>query len=280
MIDAVLDNERCSIIDFLANDTTLSMPDARFCIEKSGSVIAYKNKSSEIVGCGTFRLWGKNRNKADVYIYVSSTARLFGTGNMLLKALIDTPQASALEFISTKVETNHSDSLVFFQKAGFEPWYTEYILWHNGTRQSESNLNFENYQSKYFEQYVDAIRSSFYELRRSNDFQPYYCCEKCLEKQEELENNKNNIYVIIKDEKLIASVTIIDNFIEDVFVVSDYRGRGIGREMMCFAVNKVIDSTNSPAYLSSIKWNVGPLHLYRGVGFEISKTIHYLRLFR
>lgn len=280
MIDAVLENERCNIIAFLADDSSLSIPEARFCIEKSDSIIVYKNNIPEIAGCGTFRLWGKNRDKADVYIYVSSAARLSGAGTMLLKSLIDTSKGSVLKFISTKVETNHLKSLEFFQKVGFEPWYTELILCHNGIRQPESNLIFRNYQSKYFKQYVDAIRSSFYELRRSNDFQPYYCCEHDRAKQEELEHNKDNIFVLFQDEKLLASVTINDDFIEDVFVAPDYQGKGIGKEMMCYAVNKVIDSTNSPAKLSAIKWNSKALRLYQSVGFELSKTIHYLRLFQ
>lgn len=194
--------------------------------------------------------------------------------------MIAAPKARALQFISTKVETNHLDSLAFFQKAGFEPWYTELILSHNGIRQPESNLNFQNYQSEYFEQYVDAIRSSFYDLRSSNDFQPYYCCEKDQVKQEELERNKDRIFVMIQDEKLIGSVTIQEDFIEDVFVAPDYQGRGIGKEVMRFAVNKVIDSTNRPAKLSAIKWNSRALHLYQSVGFGLSKTIHYLRLFQ
>ncbi|NLX94336.1 MAG: GNAT family N-acetyltransferase [Clostridiales bacterium] len=280
MIDTVLENKRCDIIVFLAGDSDLNMTEARFCIEKSDSVIAYKNDIPEIVGCGTFRLWGKNRDKADVYLYVSSAARMFGAGTMLLKALMNDQKANALKFISTKVETNHLKSLEFFQKAGFEPWYTEVIFCHNGIRQPENNLIFRNYQPEYFEQYVDAIRNSFYELRRSNDFQPYYCCEPDRAKQEELERNKDNIFVLFQDEKFVASVTINDNFIEDVFVAPDYQGKGIGKEMMCFAVNKVIDSANSPAKLSAIKWNSRALCLYQSVGFELSKTIHYLRLFQ
>lgn len=198
---------------------------------------------------------------------------------MLLKALLEPSQRSSLRLISTKVETNPLPSLNFFQNAGFKPWYTELILCHSGERQPGNDLVFVSYQSKYFGQYVHALRESFYELRSSNDFEPYYCCEPNQEKQEELEHNKDHIFLLLDGERLAASFVANGDSIDDVFVVPAYQGRGIGKKMMHYAVNTVLDSGKGPAELSAIAWNVKALHLYQSIGFRISKTIHYLRLF-
>jgi len=148
---------------------------------------------------------------------------------------------------------------------------------YSGARQPECDMEFINYESQYFEQYVEMLRRSFYEMRKCNDFEPYNCCEPDDAKRKELEENKDSIYLLMEDGKLAASVIINKNKIDDVFVVPDYQGKGIGRKLMQFAINKVIDSGNDFVELSAIAWNQRALHLYESVGFNIVKAIHYLR---
>ncbi len=279
MIETVSDKDKDYITQFLSRDPELSLEDARFCVNKSDIVTVYKNKSSDVVGCGTFRLWGKEKNKADAYIYIAPESRERGIGRMLFESLLNVPQNNNIEFISTKIETNHSKSLEFFLKVGFEKWYTELILHHNMERQHECNLEFINYRKEFFEQYVDTIRRSFYDLRSSNDFQPYYCCEPDESKYRELEQNKGNIYILLDGQKLVASVIVKLNSIEDVFVSPDYQGKGVGKKMMHFAINKAIDLGSNHIELTAIEWNKRALQLYREVGFESEKKIHYLRRF-
>lgn len=279
MIETVLDKDKDYITQFLSRDPELSLADARFCVTKSDTVIVYKNQLSEVVGCGTFRLWGKEKNKADVYIYVAPESRGTGVGRKLFEYLLKAPQNIGLKFFSTKIETNHASSLDFFSKMGFEKWYTELIIFHDTERQPENNLEFIKYRTEYFKQYVDTIRRSFYDLRSSNDFQPYYCCEPDESKYNELEQNKDNIYILLDGDKIVASVTVKVNSIEDVFVSPDYQGKGIGKKMMHFAINKAIELGSSQIELSAIEWNKRALQLYRRVGFKNGKTIYYMRLF-
>jgi len=279
MIKELYGNDRACLLKFLQDNADLNDSDARFCIEKSDRVIAYENDSFDTVGCGTFRLWGKDKNKSDVYIYVAPKSRNAGLGTKLFRELIDGPDINNLEFISTKVETNHTDSLTFFHNRGFEEWYTEQILRYSGERQPESGLQLIKYRSEYFERYVAAIRDSFYELRRANDFKPYFCCEPDEAKRNELENNKGNIYLLLDGEKLVASVTVNEGMIDDLFVAPAYQGGGIGKKMMRFAVNTAIDNGSGNIMLSAIEWNARALHVYEGLGFQIVKSIYYLRLF-
>ena len=50
----------------------------------------------------------------------------------------------------------------------------ELDLIYAGSKQPESNLNFVAYEDQYFEQYAQGLRTSFYELRMKNDFQPFF----------------------------------------------------------------------------------------------------------
>lgn len=279
MTETVYGDGRKAVVDLVSEEPGISLSDARFCAEKSDRVIVYRHDSGAIVGCATFRLWGKDKNKADAYLYVSPAARGCGVGGALLKALTDAPESGALRFISTKIETDHARSLTFFEQAGFEKWYTELILCHSGERQPESGLRFINYQSAYFERYVDTIRRSFHELRQANDFEPYDCCEPDEAKKNELERNKDHIYLLLDGERIAASVTAAPGVIEDVFVAPCDQGRGIGRQMMRFALNKAMEGGAGPVRLSAIEWNYRALRLYESVGFRVEKRMHYLRLF-
>lgn len=279
MVQTVYRENRNGIIDLFRDNSDLSLADVRFCLDKSDDVVIYTDDSQKICGCGTFRLWGEQRNKADAYIYVIPQMRGSGVGKMLFHTLTDISRRNTLAFISTKIETNHSQSLAFFRKAGFEIWYTGLTLCHSGERQPASGLRLINYRSEYFVQYIDAIRNSFYELRRANDFQPYYCCEPDEEKKKELERKKNDIYLLMDGSEIAASVIIDADSIDDVFVTPGYQGKGIGKKLMQFAVNRAIDRGNMSVTLSAIEWNTRALHLYESVGFHITKTVTYLRLF-
>jgi len=279
MIKELSGNDRTYLLQFLHDNADLSDSDARFCIEKSDRVIAYETDSCATVGCGTFRLWGKDKNKSDVYIYVAPEARNTGIGKALFNELVFRHDTVNLKFISTKVETNHADSLAFFHDKGFQPWYTEVVMRYSGKKLPEVELKPVKYESEYFERYVEAIRDSFYELRKTNDFEPYFCCEANEAKRNELEKNKDNIYLLLDGEKLVASVIVDKDTADDLFVTPLYQGRGIGKKMMSFAVNTAINNGNGDVILNAIKWNAKALHVYESLGFHIVKSMHYLRLF-
>lgn len=277
MIEDVLKGNTDSILCLICGDSDIDPDDALFCAQKCDKAVVYKDETLDIVGCGTFRLWGEGKTKADLYIYVAPDVRRRGIGSELFASLMDVPERKGLEFVSTKIESDMPRSIDFFTKAGFEHWYTELILSYSGSKPSESKLNFISYTSEYFERYVDALRQSFYELRSSNDFKPYYCCEPNEAKWNELERNKDNVYLLLDGEKLIASVIVNKDVIEDVFVVPEYQGRGISKELLRFALNKAGEYDN--VKLSAIKWNKRALNLYESIGFKTAKTITYMRLF-
>jgi GNAT superfamily N-acetyltransferase len=142
-------------------------------------------------------------------------------------------------------------------------------------------LRFVSYEDKYFEQYAEGLRTSFYELRKENDFQPYLCCELNKVKREELLNNKDIRFLLLNNENLIASVKVNDNGdLDDVFVVKSYQGKGYGKIIVQFAINNAINRGINNIQLRAIEWNNRALNLYRSLGFDIVQTNHYYRLFK
>lgn len=279
MTETLTREKREEAVAFLNLAPDLDRDAARRCVENSDRVVVYRDGDNGTVGCGTFRLWGKERNKADLYLYVRPESRCAGIGAELLNVLTQSPECGSLRFTSTKVETNIPRSLDFFALAGYEKWYTEFILAYSGERQPESEMKFINYDSCYFEEYVSALRNSFYELRSANDFEPYYCCEPDENKRAELEKNKDSVFLLTDNGEISASVTVNGGFIEDVFVVPAYQGRGIGKKLMRFAVNRAMDNGFAEVKLDAIGWNTRALKLYESVGFRTVAESCYLRRF-
>jgi len=67
-------------------------------------------------------------------------------------------------------------------------------------------------------------------MRKANDFQPHFCCELNKEKREKFNNNKDNLFLLLNKDNLIASVIVYSNGnLDDVFVVHHIKVRVMER---------------------------------------------------
>lgn len=248
---------------------------------KNIKIIVYDDNETGLIGFSSFRIWGKDKNKADVDTYVVPCSRRKGIGTLLYNEIMKYTAEMNLNFISTRFRVDKDDATLLYKKLGYEKWYGEHDLFYNGSEQPKSDLRFVTYEDKYFEQYAEGLRTSFYEMRKENDFQPYLCCELNKEKREEFLNNKDNLFLLLNNENLIASVIVYNNGdLDDIFVVQSYQGKGYGKIIVQFAINKAINGGINNIRLRAIEWNKRALNLYRSLGFDIVQTTHYYRLFK
>jgi Acetyltransferases len=272
--------DKTKLVDIVKCGLIIDVEDMNFIIDCSNNIIVFDDNKSGILGFSTFRLWGKDKNKADIYTYVVPSSRNKGIGTLLYNEIMKYIDDIQLEFISTRIKLDKDDSTSFYPKLGYEKWYVDLILYYHGSEQPNSNLNFIQYEDKYFEQYAQGLRSSFYELRKSNDFQPYLCCELNETKRKEFLDNKENLFLLLDNDKLIASVIVKNNgSIGDIFVLPSYQGTGYGKKSMQFAINKAIEYGSNCIYLSAIDWNTRALNLYKSLGFDIVQATQYYRIF-
>lgn len=273
--------DKKQLVDIVRQGIIIDVEDINFLTDNSNKIIVFDDNEAEILGFSTFRIWGKDKNKADIYTYVVPNSRNKGIGTLLYHEIMKSVDDINLEFISTRIKLDKDDATSFYTKLGYEKWYEELVLYYHGLEQPKSSLNFIQYEDKYFEQYAEGLRTSFYELRKSNDFQPYLCCELNEEKRKEFLDNKENLFLLLNNEKLIASVIVYNNgSIGDIFVLPSYQGKGYGKKSMQFAINKAIGYGSNCISLSAIEWNTKAVNLYQSLGFDIEQTTHYYRLFR
>lgn len=144
-------------------------------INESEKVLVYESKN-EINGFVSFRRWGENNENRKIIVYVEPDARRRGIGTLLYEEIKKYVEGS--KKISTDFRIDQGDSTMFYTKHGYHKWYGIKEMRYNGVKQPESKMKFIKYQDVFFEEYVNGLRNSFYEMRKANDFRSYLCCAK------------------------------------------------------------------------------------------------------
>ncbi len=271
--------DKVQLVNIVKQDIMIDETNITFVTDNSNRIIVFDDTKAGIIGFSTFRIWGKDNNKADVYTYVVPNSRKEGIGTLLYHEIMKNADQVNLTFISSRIKVDKDDTTSFYEKLGYKKWYVDLDLHYQGSEQPESDLKFILYEDKYFEQYAEELRTSFYELRKTNDFQPYLCCDLNEEKRKELLDNKDKLFLLFDNEKLIASILVNNDKIDDVFVIQSYQGKGYGKKIVQFAINKAIKNGSTCISLSAIDWNTKAINLYQSLGFNIVQTTDYYRLF-
>ena len=87
-----------------------------------------------------------------------------------------------------------------------------------------------------------------------------------------MENRQTNIYVLKKNARLIGSVSIYENEIDDLVVAKQFQRQGYGQALLQFAISYRQKSGVSLVLLHVADWNQKAIKMYRENNFQITKT--------
>ena len=131
-----------------------------------------------------------------------------------------------------------------------------------------SPLRLRNYSAFDYEEYKRIYEECFRGMRTALQRFPVDCCDS----KEELEHKKDKIYILEIDGKLVGSVAIYDNEIDDLIVEKRYQRAGYGEALLQFAISYMQSDNISPIVLHVADWNQGAIKMYMKNGFAIVKT--------
>lgn len=131
-----------------------------------------------------------------------------------------------------------------------------------------SNLQLRNYSALDYNEYKRIYDDCFRDMRIALQRFPIECCGS----REELERKKGGIYILENDEKIIGSVAIYGNEIDDLVVEKNVQRMGYGTALLRFAVSCLQSNHTSPIILHVADWNQSALRIYLKNGFFIVKT--------
>ena len=131
-----------------------------------------------------------------------------------------------------------------------------------------SPLRLRNYSAFDYEEYKRIYEECFRDMRTALQRFPVDCCDS----KEELEHKKDKIYILEIDGKLVGSVAIYDNEIDDLIVGKSHQRAGYREALLQFAISHMQSNNISPIVLHVADWNQGAIKMYMKNGFAIVKT--------
>lgn len=224
---------------------------------------------------------------AGVRIYTAPAWRKSGIGNALWEAMLPDIRRSPVELIDTIYRTDNDDVSGFFTHRGFERWFTNIALRFEGPRFPEQPIAWRQYEDRDFEAYLRLINAAFGPMRRDNDIEPYVIFSDELiadaDLRKEFADNAGNLFVFLDGDQIMGLTEIGveedgTGFVEALAVAPTYQGRGLGRQIIRFAVNRLLDRGITVVHLSTQDRNAYARRLYTGAGFVSHQDLEEARL--
>jgi GNAT superfamily N-acetyltransferase len=172
----------------------------------------------------------------------------------------------------------------FFDTKGFETWFSIYGMIYHGKRFPSNHLTYRHYEDSDFECYYKNLGASFYEMRKALDIKPYDLYrsasnEKIEKYRESTLKQRDRIYIFSNQNQIVGSSILLDEDIDDVFVLPELQGNGYGKMIMEASVNLKLDLGHQKITLGVVDWNKRAINLYHSLGFETYRSFVHKRMF-
>ena len=135
--------------------------------------------------------------------------------------------------------------------------------------QSKSVISLVPYTPEYQKAYKQMYNACYHEMREALHIKPY----DYIQDDSFFGDGMDSVYLLIEDGILVGSVALKGNEIDDLLVAPKYQGRGIGKEILFWALEHI---SKEPIILHVADWNKRAIQLYKNCGFEITKTFEII----
>lgn len=268
-------------------DSLIEILKEGFVLDQSDIDSFFKDNNRKLMVYDEGGIWGfsylKNTNKETkeycILVYVHPHWRRKGIGTSLYNNILNSIKKLNPNLLTTYFRVDKKDYQEFYRKLGYKRWWGCHEAYYRGLYQPSNGLSFVNYDDKFFDEYIKLIQQGFYELRKENDIKPYIC-DFSPKHREYLEANKNNIFLLFDKGTIIATVMISDGYLDNIVVAPNYQGKGLGRKVTQFAINRALERVSpEDIHLTVLTWNKNAIGLYKDLGFEIVHTVDFYRQF-
>jgi len=216
-----------------------------------------------------------NESEAQIKVFVDTPYRLHGIGKSLVGYLERNLIKRNTVMITSYFKVDLVNPAGFCDKAGYKKWWGSPELFYVGPGFPDVAVDFVLYEDKYFDSYLQVVQESFYEVHVINDIKPYIVTEEIVRRYKL--NNKENVYLLFEDDKILASVTIGKGTVENLMVSKTAQGKGYGKKALQFAINKMMSQGNKEIRISYMEGNDSAKKLYLSLGFKPLHNTHVYR---
>lgn len=257
-----------------------------FLIDEADIISELESEDKELIvydkdgirGFGYIKISNKETKKYNIKVYVEPQWRRKGIGTEIYKEISKYLEKVKANSLVTEFRVDEDDPTSFYKKLGYKKWFGCHEMHYKGTVQPEVDIEFVPYEDKFYEENAKLGQECFYELRKENDIQPYLCPINDQDREYTLKF-KDNIYIAFHNEEIIACIVVNNGYLDGITVKPSYQGKGYGKKVTQFGINKALSQDAKLISLSVVEWNKKAENLYKSLGFEIVQTVHFYRQF-
>lgn len=119
----------------------------------------------------------------------------------------------------------------------------------------------------YLEEYRKIYNDCFCEMRKALGIKPV----NVYTDSDDLKDRLDNICILLDNSRIIGAVSCYGNEIDDLMVRKASQGKGYGRKLLLWAIQRIRQENKAPITLHVAQWNARAVTLYRQMGFAITK---------
>ena len=130
----------------------------------------------------------------------------------------------------------------------------------------KSSVSLVPYSPEYQEQYKKIYNACYHEMREALDIKPY----DFIQDDSFFAEGMDAVYILLDEDRLIGSVALKGEELDDLIVAPEYQGQGYGKQILLWALENM---HVEQILLHVAEWNQRAIRLYKKYGFEITETI-------
>ncbi len=271
------ENEHLNFLDQLIEDE-YELGRIRWFCENSPQTSYLGFLGEELVGVTSY---SGSVNLTDLVIYISPNHRNSGYGNILYNFVESKIKESEIRKLEL-VYVNDPENKYFLSKKGFDIEFSSTYMTYSGGKVDDCKYKIIQYEDKHYLETRTVIREAYHKMQVAVGIEEENFEYPPNEAQRKLYlEDAENRYLMLLENEIIASITLDDEEIDDLVVSVKHQGKGYGRELMAFAINKLIDDGYDQLELWCIVGNPAE-QFYSKIGFEeqMIHDISYKRLVR
>lgn len=263
-------NEYKSEINELISDDSFVREDVIACLEQCPQYGVIVKDECGVLAVGIFT--GECK-KSSMTLYVKPSRRKEGIGTMLLKALENNMRNAGIEEIVCDFKDNELEKM-FLYKNGYKNWFHSNFMVYIGDKLTVDNCEVINYEDKDYDECQKIFSEAFHKMRLLVGLES--TLSRPSEKQKDsYKENAENVFVLREYNKIVAAAILDNNEIDGVAVAIDKQGKGYGKKLVSYSVNKLLDRGFQKVSLWVVEGNPAKF-LYEKLGFTTERMHEFV----
>ncbi len=148
--------------------------------------------------------------------------------------------------------------------------FTVFEMEYTGSGFEKSGIECIPYDGRYFSEYQQMMNEGYRPLRKAIRIKPWDCMEALEELQEE---EVPCVYLLVRDGKLIGSIGVYGNELDNLVVAREYQNQGFGTKLVLWGMERIREQNGEPITLSVVEWNKKAKRIYDALGFTTTQAL-------